>query len=216
MIRFVSPQTLRSFPGVLATACLLLFAWSPQPSLAAAQEPQIMVRQIFDKLLTQLDEQEQEHDGTISNARVREIFVSLLSPHIAYQTLAHWVLRNYWADSSPDQQAAFIDAFEEYIINTYALALSNGQAIQLDVKDDPVVGSTTAVVSATFKTDDSDPVPIDFRLVLRDGKWLLFDVSLSGVSLARTFRADFTFVAKNGGIDAVTEHLVRRRQANSE
>jgi len=184
--------------------------WLP-PAIAATQEPQIMVREIFDELLTRLHED--EPDAADNNAGVRDIFVSLLSPHIAYQTLARWILRDYWVDSSADQQAAFIVAFEHYIISTYALALSSGQAIQLDVADEPVLGKNTAVVTAAFKFADADAVPLDFRLIQRNEEWLLFDVSFSGVSLARTFRADFNYVAKDGGIDAVTEHLERRRAA---
>lgn len=208
MTRFTPPQVLTFRLGLRATAWLLLVVWLP-PAIAATQEPQIMVREIFDELLTRLHEH--EPDAADNNAGVRDIFVSLLSPHIAYQTLARWILRDHWVDSSADQQAAFIVAFEHYIISTYALALSSGQAIQLDVADEPVLGKNTAVVTAAFKFADADAVPLDFRLIQRDEEWLLFDVSFSGVSLARTFRADFNYVAKDGGIDAVTEHLERRR-----
>ncbi|TDJ68556.1 MAG: ABC transporter substrate-binding protein [Proteobacteria bacterium] len=210
MTRFTPPQVLTFRLGLRATAWLLLVVWLP-PAIAATQEPQIMVREIFDELLTRLHEH--EPDAADNNAGVRDIFVSLLSPHIAYQTLARWILRDHWVDSSADQQAAFIVAFEHYIISTYALALSSGQAIQLDIADEPVLGKNTAVVTAAFKFADADAVPLDFRLIQRNEEWLLFDVSFSGVSLARTFRADFNYVAKDGGIDAVTEHLERRRAA---
>ena len=70
----------------------------------------------------------------------------------------------------------------------------------------------TAVVTAGIKFADADAIPLDFRLIQRNEKWLLFDVTFSGVSLARTFRSDFNYVAKDGGIDAVTTHLNRRRE----
>lgn len=211
MTRSAHPQFLTSLPGALATAWLLLALCLALPTVAATQEPQIMVREIFDELLARIDERAHGTDDT--TVAVRDIFVSLLSPHIAFQTLARWILRDYWVDSSPDQRTAFIAAFEGYIINTYALALSHGGAIQLEVEDEPVLGNNTAVVTAAFKFADADAVPLDFRLIQRNEEWLLFDVSFAGVSLARTFRADFSYVARDGGIDAVTAHLERRLAA---
>ena len=80
----------------------------------------------------------------------------------------------------------------------------------MDVRANPVLRKNTAIVTADFAVEDADSIPIDFRMIERDDKWLLFDVSFEGVSLALTFRSDFNYVAKEGGIDSITEHLSRR------
>ncbi|MDP6182943.1 MAG: ABC transporter substrate-binding protein [Gammaproteobacteria bacterium] len=210
MNRFSVSAISRASSWTFAARCLLLVALTiPVCPAAATRDPEIVVREIFDELLARIETQRQA--DTLSDESVREIFASLLTPRIDYVSLARWILRDYWTNSSVDQQSEFLQAFEGYIINTYALALANGKKIQLDVKDEPVLRNNTAVVMAAFKVADADAVPLDFRLIEREEKWLLFDVSFSGVSLARTFRSDFNYVAKNGGIDAVTAHLVQRR-----
>ena len=199
----------------LTVSAIVALALCSTPALAAPAAPDVAIREIFDELLKQLDEQDAETAGELSHDTVREIFVSLLSPYIAYETLARWILRDYWTESSHAQRTAFIAAFEDYIINTYALALSDGHDINLEIKDQPILRNNAAIVAADFTVADADAIPLSFRLLREGDRWQLFDVAFSGVSLARTFRSDFRFVAQNGGIDAVTAHLIDRRKARN-
>ena len=155
-------------------------------------------------------------NGPLSKDEIHDIFFNLLSPHIDYQTLARWILREHWTSASDQQHAAFITAFQNYIINTYALALSADRKISLDVKENPTVKKNLAVVNADLSIAESDAVPLTFRLLQHGELWKLFDVSFSGVSLAKTFRSDFSYVAQNGGIDAVTDFLIQRQVENSQ
>lgn len=192
---------------------LLLVALSCPVWATAEQAPDAVIREVFAELLNQLDLKRQTE--SLTDDGVREIFANLLNPRIDYLALARWILRDHWVNASVDQQTEFLHAFELYIINTYALALSSGEKIELDVAENPLLRKNTAVVTAGIKVADADSVPLDFRLIQRDEKWLLFDVTFSGVSLARTFRSDFSYVAKDGGIDAVTSHLNHRREGGS-
>jgi len=175
---------------------------------AATRSPEIVVREIFDQLLAELDAKRAKNE--LTDATSREIFAEILNPRIDYISLTRWILRDYWKNASEEQRTAFLDAFKTYIINTYALALSSKKEIRLDVADNPKLGKNTAIVSGEFTVEDADPVPIEFRLIARDERWLLFDVTFAGVSLALTFRSDFTYVAKEGGIESVTTHLRER------
>ena len=98
---------------------------------AAAAAPDVEVREIFDRVIEKLNEK--NVDGTLDEQSARAVFTELLSPRIAYESLARWILREHWENASEAQRAAFLAAFQSYIINTYALALANGQDIVLDV-----------------------------------------------------------------------------------
>ena len=212
MIRVSNGARNGALARIFVGSCLLFCILAAPISVAADPAPDVLVREIFDDLFDQLDVQRDA--GALTHGKVREIFASLLNPRIDYLSLARWIMRDHWVNSSDEQRSAFLEAFKAYIINTYALALADGKEIHLDIEGNPVLKKNTAVVMATFGLEDEEPAPLDFRLIQREGKWLLFDVSVTGVSLARTFRSDFTYVAKDGGIDAVTAHLVRRREGS--
>lgn len=204
--------------NVLCFIFATLFVVTFSVSLLAATKavpaaPEVAVRTVFDELLDRLAQR--PTNGPLSQDEIHDIFYNLLSPHIDYETLARWILREHWSVATDEQHQAFITAFQNYIINTYALALSADQKIVLDVKDNPVVKKNLAVVAAELSIAESDAVPLTFRLLQRGEFWKLFDVSFSGVSLAKTFRSDFSYVARDGGIDAVTDFLIQRKEANS-
>jgi phospholipid transport system substrate-binding protein len=204
-IMYQSPRQLLRGLIVSSWICIALIA---SPAFASTHEPDVIVRDLFHELLQELTTHREAN--SLSKDKVREIFSSILSPRVDYLSLARWILREHWTSASAEQQEKFLDAFQAYIINTYSLALASGERIAMDVRSNPVLRKNTAVVTADFAVADADSIPIDFRLIENEDKWLLFDVSFEGVSLALTFRSDFNYVAKDGGIDAVTEHLSRR------
>lgn len=195
-------------------ATVLLSVSGVQQISAATAAPDAAVRDVFSQLLGRLAER--PSSGPLSKDEIHDIFFNLLSPHIDYHTLARWILREHWTIASEAQHEAFISAFQNYIINTYALALSADQKITLDVKNNPKVKKNLAVVDADLSIAESDAVPLTFRLLQHGDFWKLFDVSFSGVSLAKTFRSDFSYVAQNGGIDAVTSFLIQRQIDNAQ
>jgi phospholipid transport system substrate-binding protein len=192
-------------------AAALAVIGSVQVLATATEPPQVTVRTIFETVTTRI---EGEGD-TVSSAKIREIFETELSPHIDYQTIAKAILRKHWAQSSAEQQRSFIIAFEGYVINTYALFLGDGKKFRLKVDDNPLTKSNAAIVSATYTFGDDDEVPIQFRLLKHDDAWYLFDVTVDGVSLVKTFRSDFSYVARNGGIDAVIQTLNTKAAARA-
>ena len=195
-------------PRALLLGLVFTLLVCPIAANAAAQDPDVVIREVFTELLAELD---RRRDAQILDAdSAREVFAEVLSPRIDYALLARWILRDHWTTSNDEQHRAFISAFQVYIINTYALALSGEQEIQLEVKGEPQLRKNTAIVEAAIIVAGDAAVPLEFRLIERDERWLLFDVSFAGVSLALTFRSDFNYVARNGGIDAVTTHLVQR------
>lgn len=207
MTLFLSNPRLRRPKHYAVVIGIVVCGLLPHISLAVAQQPEVVVREIFGELLSQLDQRRQA--DTLTRDGVREVLVDLLHPRIDYPALSRWILRDHWVNASEKQRAAFRIAFQNYIINTYALTLAGEQGVQLDVQDNPLLRKNAAVVSADFRIAGSEAIPLQFRLINRNEKWFLFDVSLSGVSLARTFRSDFNYVAREGGIDAVTAHLTQ-------
>jgi len=51
-----------------------------------------------------------------------------------------------------------------------------------------------------------------YRLHNKTGDWKVFDVSVDGVSLVKTYRSSFTSIIKDGGIDKLIETLAVKNQ----
>ena len=51
------------------------------------------------------------------------------------------------------------------------------------------------------------PVDVEYRMHLRQGAWLAYDVKIEGISLISNYRSSFATVARNKGIDGLIEEI---------
>jgi phospholipid transport system substrate-binding protein len=54
------------------------------------------------------------------------------------------------------------------------------------------------------------PVAVDYRMVMKDDRWVAYDVLVEGVSLLASYRAQFTEIARRRGLDGLLADLSAR------
>ena len=184
---------------------VLLFAALSSQTFAIAEEPHSVVSRIFDNLTSEMlliDPADAR-----SGAHVQELFRRDLIPHIDLPVLAQWVLRDHWERASSSEKALFFTAFENYLTAVYAIHLTHARDARFLINDDADVRKHVAIVSGTFVSPAGPKMALRFRLVRSDHTWRLFDISVQGVSLVRTMRAEFAAKVSRGGIPALVEYL---------
>ena len=98
-------------------------------------------------------------------------------------------------------------------MRTYATALLefSGQEITYPPLEQKG-GANTAMVKQVISQPGSSVIPIVYRLHNKSGPWKVFDVSVDGVSLVKTYRASFGSMIKDGGIDSLIASLDSKNQ----
>ena len=66
-----------------------------------------------------------------------------------------------------------------------------------------------AVVRTRIVPKQGPEVPVDYRLLLRGERWMVYDVSIEGVSLVANYRGQFDRILQGGSY----AELVRRLRA---
>ena len=61
-------------------------------------------------------------------------------------------------------------------------------------------------------TKQGTEIPVEYRMRLRDGKWLVYDVVIEGVSLIANYRAQFNKIITTSSY----EELVKRMKTKQE
>lgn len=137
-----------------------------------------------------------------------DVIDKILLPRFDRKYSAQLVMGRHWRDADPEQQQRFIDAFYRNLMQRYADGVLDFDLSQIDIL--PYRGSTSdprTTVRTIVTLDDGKKVPVDYSLVNRDGKWLLFDVTIEGISYVRNFRAELNSEIQSTSIDAVIERL---------
>lgn len=117
-----------------------------------------------------------------------------------------------WNSATPEQRAQFQKLFTRTVIRTYASALTNYQ--DQTIRFFPVrggLGGGTVEVNSQIISSQSQPISVTYRLVKTGGGWRLYDMSVEGVSMLSSFRAQFADILSNGDMNTLLQRLSGRK-----
>ena len=188
-------------PAVLAMG-LLAALLLPTGVTAEPRPAHETLAEAADELLARLEADEAHYSENPDD--LRDLVDELLVPLIDFEVTARWVLGRHWNSSSDEQRKAFQDEFQRMLMRFYSSALLEFDAWELRFqpmqRDE---GRPLGTVRAEAIPDSGSPVPVNFRVILRDGEWRVFDVSLQGISAVTNYRSNFGPIIQREGMDAL-------------
>ncbi len=201
----------RSAGRVLLMGLVLLVL----PALAAAkvdQSPRELVMETTDRILKALKAEQAEIKK--NPARLYEIVDEIVLPHFDFRRMSSWVLGKHWRKATPEQREQFVTEFRALLVRTYAAALNDNYDQKIDflplrAKKD----ATEVTVRTEVEVESGFPIPINYKMYrTKDGEWLVYDVSIDGVSLVTNYRSAFSKEIRNGGLPRLIASLAERNQ----
>lgn len=190
---------------VLKTAiCLLILGFSA--TSAGMAEPNALVESAIAELSAGLD-------GRMDAlAEDRETLLALIDdillPRFDRSYAARLVLGQHWRAADDAQRSRFINAFYNAMLRKYADGVLEFEQDRIDVL--PFRGDATkqrTMVRTIVTLNDGGRVPVNYGLVMRDSGWLIFDVTIEGVSYIRNYRAELDAEIRASDLDAVIERF---------
>ncbi len=155
-------------------------------------------------------------NADLPDEQVRQEIRSLINDGFAVRGIARYVLGRYWRRASEEDRAEYLKLFEDVVIGVSADRLSQYSGESFEVTN--AVAATSAnpqeqatIVRSIFHISDSSQVRVDWRVASRGDNYKITDVVLEGVSLANTYRDEFTSVVRRGGIDGLLAELRKQR-----
>jgi phospholipid transport system substrate-binding protein len=194
------------------TPAVLMVLWLASWAAHAVQDPLQLVESTTDRVLAKLGA-EGETPEPLAASRLIE---DLVAPHFDMVRMSKWVIGKHWRNASAEQRQRFIAEFRALLIRTYAVALAKYTEQTILYHPARFDGDGTQV---TIKTEiimpAGPPIPMDYRMYLRDGQWKVFDVAIEGISLVSTYRSSFAAEIRRSGLDKLIEDLALRNQRGS-
>ncbi len=174
----------------MPAAAQVAMAATPADATAAGQ----FLSGIVDRVFAVLKSNE-------SKPAMKARFRSLLKENFAVDDAGMRLIRRYRNQITPAQLAAYQAVLPDYVVNVYADRLINYSSAAVKVVRTQPHGATGNVdVFTRISVPGKDPFEIIWLIDKADGgKWLIANVTVSGVNLSLTQEADFSsFIAKNG------------------
>jgi phospholipid transport system substrate-binding protein len=171
----------------LVLAVLLPFVLA-EPQRAWAGVPTDQLRTQIDKAVKILEDSELKKDGRQRERReaVRQVANDIFD----FSETAKRSLARHWASRTQAERDEFVGLFADLLERSYIgkIELYGGEKIQFVGES---IEGEGAVVRTKLVTKQGTEIPIDYRMLRRGDKWLVYDVVIEGVSLISNYRTQF-------------------------
>ena len=199
----------------LHIAFLSILSLMPLGVTYAAEQPKPAIEVIEETATNVIEKIRQDRDKLEADPdAVYGLVDEMIIPHFDFVSMSKWVLgKKYWTSASKPQREEFVDQFRTLLVNTYTKALLQYSEQKINyLSENPTKKSTLVEVLTEVEQDGSNPIPINYRMHIKDGNWRVVDVVVNGASLVRTYRGEFTSQIRKHGMDHLIAKLVERNK----
>ena len=138
-------------------------------------------------------------------AEVRRIAAELFD----FDEMARRTLTHHWNSRTPEEQTEFVRLFTDLLERSYVARIEQFSGERI-IYSAPSVDGRYATVHSKIVTRRPAEIAVDYRLLLRDGRWRAYDVLVDGVSFVATFRRAFGRIIQQSSYAGLVDKLRRR------
>lgn len=99
-------------------------------------------------------------------------------------------LARNWNNFNPAQRVEFVNLFEQVLEKSYIDKILDYTNEKIEFYKEDMISDSQAVIQTKIVTASKE-IPISYRVILKDGKWKVYDVVVENVSLVQNYRTQF-------------------------
>jgi phospholipid transport system substrate-binding protein len=153
-------------------------------------------------------------EAELQRTEVRKIVGSFLD----YGELARRSLAKHWDTLTPKQRDEFVSTLRELVERSY-LKQVHGNASYNIKYDKEVKNGNEAAVTATLNTVSRGKkvvVALEYKMLYKDGHWVVYDVLTDDQSMLENYRAEFNKIITRESFDALLKKMKKKLDEKDE
>jgi phospholipid transport system substrate-binding protein len=124
--------------------------------------------------------------------------------------IGRFVLGQYWRTATPEQQAEYLQAFNEYVLQVYSARLGGYAGETLTIVSERPAGEKDMVVNTRIDRPSGPPLEAQWRVRATQAGPRIIDVMVAGISMVATQRDEFAAVVQRQRVAGLIEVLRAR------
>ena len=195
------------YRGLLVTAIAVAALFAGKDAWAGPPTEQLKVE--IDRVVKMLEDPALKVDGKAVERRVR--VRSIANDIFDWAETAKRSLARHWQPLSDAQREEFVKLFGDLLERSYIskIELYGGEKI---VYVGESVDGEQAIVRTKIVTKQGTDVPVEYRMLRRADRWLVYDVVIESVSLVSNYRTQFNKIIQASSY----QELVKKMKAKQE
>ena len=179
------------------------------PAFAQELGPEDLVKKVTTDVLDSVKSDKQLQAG--DRRKMLALAEQRILPHVDFREAAQLAMGRSWHTATPAQQTQVTNEFRSMLVRIYSNAIQvyRGQTMRvLPVRHAP--GATEVTVRNQYLSQGRPPVPVEYAMKKTPEGWKIYDISVEGVSLVLTYRAEFESITRASGIDGLLKRLAEK------
>ncbi len=120
--------------------------------------------------------------------------------------MARRSLARHWAQRTDEEKKEFIRLFGELLEQTYLDKVEGYSGEKVQYEGETIDGDY-AVVKVKIITKKNVDIPVKYRLKKKGNDWLVYDISIEGVSLVNNYRTQFNSILSGSSYGELVKRL---------
>jgi len=169
-----------------------------------AGEPTEQIKQTTAKTLSMLTDPNLKNPA---RAQERKQTVSrTIDERFDWEELARRSLAQHWAQRTLDEKKEFIQLYRDLLERTYLNKVQDysGETVRYEGES---AESDYATVKVRILTSKNTEIPVDYRVMKKGNNWLVYDISIEGVSLVNNYRSQFNSILQKSTYQELVKKL---------
>ncbi|MCE2745239.1 MAG: ABC transporter substrate-binding protein [Burkholderiales bacterium] len=187
-------------------AAALGFGLITQPAMAQEVPANEFVEKFSNDVLAEIKARKQE---LLADPKKLDALIDQkVMPNVNFRKMTQLVVGRPWREATPAQREQITTEFRTLLVKTYSGALSQvgDQTLQVDrLRARPE--DTDVIVNSRVIQKGAPPVDLAYRVEKKDGKWLIYDLSVLGLWLVDSYKAQFGTVLSSSGVEGLIQTL---------
>ena len=191
----------------LRVMCFIFILSIAVPVLAA--EPMEAIKQTTDKVLSIVTNPALKPPSKASEKE--KLIRQAVDERFDWQEMTRRSLATHWAKRTPEERKEFVRLYSDLLERTYLTKVEDYSGEKVLYEGENKEGNY-ATVKVKIVTKENKDIPVEYRLKKEGNNWLIYDVSIEGVSLVQNYRTQFNSIISQSSY----ENLVKRLREKAE
>ncbi len=138
----------------------------------------------------------------------RRILAEAIASRFDYAEMSRRALAAEWKPLTTAERTEFVEAFKGFLIDRYAERIEGYSGEQVEYLSERIEGTYAEV--RTELVSDKTTIPVDYRLLMNEGRWHAYDLVVDGISLVKNYRSQFQKIIRESSYQELVKKLRER------
>ena len=190
--------------NIFCRSAAVLFLCAPIPALCQSVPgvtPREEILATVNEIVATVELYPGEANQSVRRAKLREV----INPKFDFREMSQRSLGSNWQVGAPAQQKEFVDLFSDLLAKTYLNKIEMCREDTVKIEKEDVDGAKAMVKTTVLYKGDT--FPLDYKLMVKEGRWRVYDVVIENIGLVANYRNEFAGIIRKDGFDGLLQQL---------